>query len=707
MVKKNSKGTQPLTQHLAPFQVRSEWASIWLVLLILLAGLLAYSNSFAGKFLLDDRVGILENEQIKHPWPPWPLLKSRRPVVALSLAFNYALGGLKPWGYHFFNLAVHLLSAMLLFGVVRRTMSLGRMKHASRETASWFAVSVALLWVIHPLQTQSVTYVIQRSESLMGLFYLATLYCMIRGASSAKPLLWYGMSVACCALGMGSKAVMVTAPVIMLLYDRVFLSRSMTELIKRRWMLHLGLVATWNVLVFCGVFRGVLNPSTDNVTVGFGLEGISPLDYAMTQPGVIVHYLRLALWPQELCLDYGWPIVNGYREIVLSGIAVLALVIGVVWAFLRKPWLAFTGAWFFIILGPTSSFIPIKDPAFEHRMYLPLAAVLIVIVAMVVRLMSLASNRLGWGVQPRRMVLFLLMLIVCSMLGAATYRRNALYHDPVLIWQDTVDKAPHHARAHNTLGWVLLEKGRVGKAIRKFQDAIARDSGFAAAHANLGIALLQKRDYRRAIEAFRKAFEVDPREFGAMFHLKLANAYYLAGEHTSAIESFESVMDIDPEACRESDYLHLGNALKIRGRLDEAVAAFQKSVEINPNYDKGHYSLGDVLSRRNDVEGAIAAYRKALRINPRYFEANVRLGILLDFEGRPSEAVDCYQKALRYDSDMVNSAVRLEARYQLGASLMKLQRFDEAAASFRAALRIDSNHSGSQRGLQAALRKQG
>ncbi|MCG8406060.1 MAG: tetratricopeptide repeat protein [Phycisphaerales bacterium] len=681
-------------------------AQTWLVVVILAAGALVYCNSLAGAFIFDDRISILDNEKITHLRPVGDLLKSRRPVVVLSLALNYAAGGLSPRGYHLFNLGVHLLAGLFLFGVIRRTMSSERMVEAFGRMAPWFAASVALLWVIHPLQTQSVTYVIQRSESLMGLFYLLTLYCLIRAATaSSHSWPWYAASIASCGLGMGSKAVMVTAPVMMLFYDRVFLSTSWSALIRGRWAFHLGLAATWFVLFLYGIPGGVLNPSSKGVTVGFGVEGVSGFDYAMTQAGVILHYLRVALWPTGLCLDHAWPIVDGIGDAVFPGLVILALLIGVLWSYRAMPWLGFAGTWFFVILSPTSSFVPVKDAAFEHRMYLPLAAVLVVCLALFVRVFRLGFRRMNWSLQAGHLVLFVLMLVVVSVLGAQTYRRNALYHDPVLIWEDTVEKAPHNARAHNSLGWSLLEQGRTDEAIRRFHDASAQDSTYAAAHANLGTALMQKGDYPGAIKAFRTAFEIDPREFGAEFHLKLATAYFMAGEHASAVGTYQGVLETEPEACDESDYLHYGNALSTLGRLDEAVTAFRKSVAMNPTYAKGYYSLGNVLSWMNDLNGAMNAYREAIKIRPGFFEANVRLGALLDHDDRLVEAVACYRRALRRDSPQINPIVRFEAHYGLGQSLLRLDRFEEATVSFRTALEINPKDARAQRGLQTALSK--
>ena len=319
------------------------WVGWFAVAAILAAGSLAYSNSFAGVFLFDDNWSIVDNSNIRTLNNPWEVIvNSRRPVLNLSLAVNYAVGELDVWGYHAVNLAIHLVAALVLFGLIR-----GSLVRASRggnlaEAAPWISMAAATLWVVHPLQTQSVTYVIQRGESLMGLFYLLTLYCVMRGAASPRAGRWYTIAIVGCALGMGTKAVMVTAPFVVLAYDRIFLAGSLRKLLRRRWPLYAGLGGTCFILVFCGVVRGVLFPmpgATGNV--GFAYKGVSAGEYAVSQPAVILHYLKLCLWPKDLCLDYRWAVAGDTTVILLTSAVIMAMLTATVWAFRRNAPLAF------------------------------------------------------------------------------------------------------------------------------------------------------------------------------------------------------------------------------------------------------------------------------------------------------------------------------------------------------------------------------
>ena len=227
----------------------------WHPLLVVVAGVVAYYNSFAGAFVFDDHAHIHASSRIKDLWAVWPVLGGRRPTVDITLAVNYAVGQFDAWGYHLVNLLIHLSAALLLFAVVRRTLNLAALRSRYNKSSTWPATIVALLWVVHPLNTQSVTYIIQRGESLMALFYLMTLYFVIRGATARSGRAWFIAAVVACSMGMAGKAVMMTAPVAVLLYDRSFLTGSFEAALKRRWMLYCGLFGTIGVLFACGVLQ--------------------------------------------------------------------------------------------------------------------------------------------------------------------------------------------------------------------------------------------------------------------------------------------------------------------------------------------------------------------------------------------------------------------------------------------------------------------
>ena len=270
---------------------------MWPIAILLVAGTLSYLGSFSGALVYDDYTAIVGNPTIRRLSsitevlsPPGATPMSGRPVANLTLAINYAIHELDVRGYHALNLALHLLAGITLFGILARTLSRGPPEAGVGVSGRGrsLATAIALVWLVHPLLTDSVIYITQRTELLMGLFYLLTMYCSIRARESSRRRLWEAAAIVFCALGMGSKEVMVSAPLMVVLYDRVLGRETWREQLGRRWRLYAGLAATW-------VLLAVLVISSPRSGAGFG-HGLSPWDYVRTEAGVILHYLRRAVW---------------------------------------------------------------------------------------------------------------------------------------------------------------------------------------------------------------------------------------------------------------------------------------------------------------------------------------------------------------------------------------------------------------------------
>ena len=391
--------------------VRSSNPAAVLSLILMLTTWLAYSNCLTAPFIFDDVSNIETNEAIRSLWPLSSVVeKSNRPVLMLTLAVNYAIGGLDVRSYLLFNVVVHLLAGLTLFALVRQTLRLRGIDSRFQKSADLIAFSVSLIWLVHPLQTQAVTYIVQRGESLMGLFFLLFLYCTVRGALSSRPFGWYLSAVLCCWLGMGTKEVMIVAPLVMLVYDRIFLSDSWKTVFRQRWPVYLMCVIAQVTLL--RLVPGNLSQQPD-ASAGFDVRGLSAWEYLRSQPVVILHYLRLAIWPDRLCLDYLWPVAANPFEIYGLGLVVLLLFLGSLLLLRSRPRLAFAGMAFFVVLAPTSSFMPILDLAVEHRMYLPLIPV---IVLGVLALFSLISRLLKSESQQRSIFVVIVLLAAASLM---------------------------------------------------------------------------------------------------------------------------------------------------------------------------------------------------------------------------------------------------------------------------------------------------
>jgi protein O-mannosyl-transferase len=597
---------------------------VWLYpLLILTAIVVTYANSFSGPFIFDDLPWIAANPHIRHLWPLWNVLQpppggggTGRPLVCLTLALNYALSGLEPWSYHVFNLAIHASAALVLFGIVRRTLQGPRLRERFGAQANGLAAAIAILWAVHPMQTESVTYVIQRMESLMGLFLLLILYCVIRGHDSPRRLWWYAGAVACCALGMGTKEGMAIAPIIVLLYDRVSLADSWTDLWHRRSRLYAGLAATWLILIaLVGMNRargGAL----------LGSPAVSWWRYAQNQFGATAHYLRLAFWPDRLCLDYGWQSSALPKSWIAVG-AMLAvwLVAATAWALANVPPLGFLGAWFILTLATTSSVVPIQDMVAERRMYLPLAAVVTVTVIAAWNGLSALSRRLGRTRAARGWTFFGLIALIAGALAWRTAERNEDYHSGIAIWTDTIHKRPLNGRAWNNLGYSYYKAGQPDSAVVCLRRAIELLPTYAPTRAmaydSLGNVRIAQRRYNEAIAQFSEALRLNPNYADA--HNDLGVALQQEGDREHAMEHFRIAIRLQPDHGRA--HYNLSVLLDDLGNSDEALLELQTARRLMPERAEIPYKLGLLLSNRGRYAEACANFSEALRLKPDFEQA--------------------------------------------------------------------------------------
>jgi protein O-mannosyl-transferase len=631
------------TERTWPAFSAARWAGFVAGGIIALAALAAYRNSFAVPFIFDDIPTILRNGTIRHLGslgavlsPPSDGGVGGRPLVNLSLALNYAGGGLAVGGYHATNLALHTLAAFALFGVVRRTL-LRPVLRARFGAVAWpLALAVAVLWAVHPLQTESVTCVIQRTELLVGLFYLLTFYCFVRAADSPRPGLWRALTIAACLLGMASKEVMVTAPVLVFLYDRTFVAGSFRQAWQQRRSWYAGLAATWLLLGYLLTTTGGNRGSA----VGFGL-GVTWWEYALTQCWAVVRYLQLSFWPHPLIVDYGAAAVKQVLTVWPQAVLLALLVAGTVVSLRRRPTLGFLGAWFFVILSPSSSVVPLVTQTIaEHRMYLPLVAVLVLTVVAL-------FTWLG-----RRSLLVAAALAVG--LGVLTVQRNDTYRSWLTLWSDTVARRPDNPRARLGLGDALIKERRVPEAIVQYEEALRLMPDYTQAHNNLGATLLQAGRVPEAMGQFAAALRIAPTDAEANYNLGAALARL--GRMPEAAGYLEQAVRLRPDYAEAHN--NLGNALLHLGRTREAADHYEQSLRLKPDDVDAHYNLGNALYALGRLPEAIDQYRQALQLAPDA-DACCMLGNALDRIGRPTEAIAQYEAALRLQPDHAQARANL------------------------------------------------
>ncbi len=605
---------------------------------IVLAGVLVYGNGLSGPMLFDDETSILNNTQIRRLSPlsvplspPTDTPVAGRPLVNLTFALNYAFGGLDVTGYHVVNIGLHLLSALLLYGVVRRTLRLprvGRVGPGLGEDAGLVALAAALVWVVHPLNSETVTYLTQRSEGLMALLYLSTVYAAMRAASGAHAVGWTAAAVVASAAGMASKESMVTAPVVVMLFDRIFLYGSWREAWSQRARLYGGLVLSWVVLA-------LLMWSGPRTSVGFG-TGVTVGTYFLNQLEVVARYLWLSVWPQALVLDYGLPRPLAVSDVLLPGAVVVVLGLLTLVALWKRPMVGFLGAWFFITLAPTSSIVPIAtEVGAERRMYLPMAALAVGAVLLLrwaIVTGDAAARRARWR------LVWAAVAVVCVLLGVRTFLRNQEYGSRLVMAQTTVERRPH-GRGRFLLADELIRTGQHEQGVAQLRLAVT--------------------DYPQA-------------------HFALATEMLAGGRLAEAVTEAETFIRLVPNspvvnAARDL----MGQALAIEGRLDLAADQFSLLTRATPRDPGPFVRLGNIRLRQRRFDEGISHYLAALRLRPDDPEVLKQLGLAFSAANRLDEAVGAFGRGVEVRPDDI------ALLNFLGRALGALGRYADAVGPMR------------------------
>src|SRR6266545_310406 len=520
------------------------------VLVIAVATALAYSNTFDAPFHFDDFPNIVENQSLRDlngQWPPG----GRRWLGYLSFALNYRFGGLHVIGYHLVNLLIHVCNGLLVSWLTATTLRTPAMRRAETGplVRRYLPLVAGLLFAVHPVATQAVTYVVQRFTSLATLFYLLSvaLYAQARLAleadlpSKPRAAYLYCLSVLSAVGAMETKEIGFTLPFVAAGYDLLFFRRGKARLLLAplaltALLVPLGLVTQGQNLA------DVLGNASD---LAAETQTIPRSVYLLTQSRVVVTYLRLLLLPVGQNLDPDFRLSNSPADPdVLFALAILlALAACAVLLLVRARKtnraagvLVFFGvAWFFVTLSVESSVIPIRDVIVEHRVYLPSAGAAVT-----------AGTALLWAIERLRLRVSLplqaglALLITAGPLGTAAYVRNLVWKDDFILWSDVVAKSPQKGRPHFQVGLAYKLKGQIDDAMREYREAIRLDPAYAPAHNNLGNAHKKKGELDDAIREYREAIRVAPGY--ARAHYNLGVAYQARGRIDDAIREYREAM---------------------------------------------------------------------------------------------------------------------------------------------------------------------
>lgn len=486
--------------------------------LIVIAGL--YSDVIHGDFQFDDDAYIAENNWIKAPLNPFEgdtisrFSSSTRPLTELSFSLNYALGGMQVEGYHILNIMIHLLMTALVYFFLRRLLLLPDFNDAFGGRAGCLALLTAAIFAVHPLQTESVSYIVQRAEAVASLFYLLCLYCLIRfnETRNGRSYVFLMLGVFLFVLGYISKEILITMPLVFLLYATFFTDR---ERLRRAvlWMAP---------LIITGAFIGIkeVKGFVGSGHVGFDIPGIGQPEYFYTQMRVLLTYVRLIFFPLNQNVDYDYPI---YRTLFAPEIAgsILFWISGVFMSFYilrnKGKWkrhfrlMGFGILWFLALLLPTSSVVPLRDVIFEHRIYLAMLG--IIITAVIGADLLFVSLRERHGNSLKNSLIIALVMCQLFLLSVAAYKRNEVWQTKLALWQDVVKKSPEKSRSHNNLGNCYYLKGDDKSALRHYLKALKLDPDNVETYYNTALVLDRLGRRMESVFYYAKFVEKAPRTY--------------------------------------------------------------------------------------------------------------------------------------------------------------------------------------------------
>jgi tetratricopeptide (TPR) repeat protein len=680
---------------------------LWLVAVVLALAIAAvYGRAVRAPFIFDDADSIEKNGSIRAVFPligaagdpgalnpPKDLPTSGRPVINLSFAINYAVGALDPVGYHIVNFTLHYLSAMLVWAIVRRALCLPCFAGDFERSAGWLALCASLLWALHPIQTEAVVYVTQRTELVMAFCYLATLYCSLRFWSSFPeggeqdsdanaPRIdsksnqrlrhgWLLLAVITCAIGMASKEVMVSAPIVVLLFDRTFVAGSLKDALRRSWPLYVGLASTWCVLLFLNLGA----PRSESA--GFS-SGVSAVHWWLTQAQVLLIYFKLMVWPSPLLLHYDLPYLTRLQGAWIYVVPVLLLIAGIgVLLWQNRP-LGFLGAFFFAVLSPTLVVPIVTEIAAERRVYLPLLApvvLVVVVVYSVIRSVAAREHQLK-AARPVAVCLALVATLAC---GLASASRVKDYDDEIYLWQGILKIQPNDYAAHANVGRLLLTSGRVQEAIGELRLSLSLQPNNYLALNSLGVALDHLGQYDEAIEVQNQALRLNPNHVDSLQNL--ANSLREKGLLAEAKVQLDKAEKLRPGNAEVQN--NMGVLLARQNQVPEAIERFRAATRLDPYYVPAHVNLGKTLAQSGAVEEGIRELQASIQLAPSRADLHDALGVVFGQNNQNQLAVEQFQMAVQLDPKLAraysNLAMSLALINQSAEATLAAQRGIEVA----------------------------
>ena len=654
------------------FFLKSFYKRVLSVIFISCVGIVVYANTFQCSAHLDDEFYIFKNFAIRNIqdlvsiWNYYPC----RFVTFFSLALNYHFDGQNVFGYHLFNLGVHLVTAILVWWLTLMTLSTPAMKASTLEKnvtgkkpfqksnrnapvlkippqepvisdhANLIALLVGLVFVSHPVQTEAVTYIWQRTASMAAMFYLASLCFYVKARLVKSPsLFYYPCSLIFAVTAMFTKEMTITLPLTIFLYEFCFLKPK--QGLNYKYLIPFFFVLFIIPLTVWLLPKSVRLQEMEGVISGFRVN--SPWHYFLTQLRVMVTYVRLVFVPIHQNLDYDYPVYKNLFELpVLGGLLfITAILYGAKRLFSKYRLVSFAIFWFFLTLLPESSVTPLADVIFEHRLYLPLVGYSLFLVSAGYYLLGKRSIK--------TMGLVLMMIIVCN--AVLTYQRNKVWIDEFTLWSDTVQKSPHKARPYNNRGNAYDKMGKITQALSDYNKALEIDPQFHEAYHNRGLIYYNRGDLTQALSDYNKAIEFNPKLVEAYGNRGVI--YYKQGDYTKAMADYNKTIELNPNVAEA--YYNRGAIYDKANDFSQAVLDYNKAIEIDPKMEKAYHNRGLDYFAQGDLSQAMSDYSKAIELNPNFAEVYDSRGLVYYKQNNPVQAIADYNKAIELNPKMAEA----------------------------------------------------
>jgi tetratricopeptide (TPR) repeat protein len=605
-----------------------------------------YSNTLDSPFVLDDHLKIEENPAIRvSQFSITQIIKAgfnsskMRPIAFASFALNHSLHQHDVFGYHLCNISIHVLTGFFLYLFLKTTFSIPVIQERYKHT-DLIAFFAALIWLVHPIQTQSVTYIVQRMNSLASMFYILSFWLYIKSRLMDQP--WkkwslLGGSGFIWILALGCKQNAAMLPFFIFLYEWYFFQDLSPKWLRSSLKYIIAVAIVFAALAF--LYLGADPLEKINKLRDFSHGEFTLAERALTQTRVVVYYLSLIFFPHpsRLNLDYDFPLSYSlfnpmttlFSLILISGLIALAVYLAK-----RERLISFCILWFFGNLLIESSIIPLAI-IFEHRTYLPSMMVCLVPVLLGDRFVRIDWLKIG---------LACMLVVVFSFW---TFQRNEVWESEFSLWSDVVKKSPNKARPHLNLGISLSELEKTDGAITHYNKALLINPRYAKAHFNLAVAMERQGKNVEAIKHYDEAIKIEPNYIKA--HNNLGLLLTKTGRIEEAFQHYRRILKVKPEYVQA--HLNLGVALVELRKFSQAIAHFEQALKIDPNYADAYYNLAVVLEKQGKINEAIDYYAAALEKNPDNAEAHFNLGNIFFKQGNTNDAVSHYKSALTIRPD--------------------------------------------------------